>query len=89
MKELLNCKIIKAADNISAPEEVLTLKLDIEGNNEVELDILRSDDKYYAVYRFLKNPSTDKLRLFAENVKNLYYLISAEDFKRLKNAAAE
>lgn len=89
MKELLNCKIIKAADNISAPEEVLTLKLDIEGNNEVELDILHSDDKYYAVYRFLKNPSTDKLRLFAENVKNLYYLISAEDFKRLKNAAAE
>ena len=85
MKELLNIKITKVSDKILEATEVLSLRLQIENNNEVELDILKSQDKYYAVYRFLKAPSTDKLRLLAQNVTDYYYQISEADFERLKD----
>ena len=83
-KYLLNTQIINSTENLEKPELLFTLKLQIEGNEKIDLSFWQKENKYYVSYKFITFPKEANLNLFASYMQGNFYEIKQENMEQIK-----
>ena len=82
---LLNTYILSAQAPNDSAQEILTLKLDAEDNNQITLRFYQKGNQFFAAYDFGKKINGKHLQTFADSVKNKFFAIKAEDMEKIQN----
>lgn len=83
-KYLLNTQIISSTDNLDNPEHLFTLKLQVEGNEKIDLSFWQKENKYYVSYKFITFPKETNLNLFASYMQGNFYEIKQENMEQIR-----
>ena len=83
-KYLLNTQIINGTDNLEKPESLFTLKMQVEGNEKIDLSFWKKENKYYVSYQFITFPKEKNLNLFATYMQGNFYEIKQENMEKIK-----
>ena len=83
-KYLLNTQIINSTDNLENPEPLFTLKLQVEGNEKIDLSFWQKENKYYVSYKFVTIPKETNLNHFASYMQSNYYEIKQENMEQIR-----
>lgn len=83
-KYLLNTQIINSAENIENPKLLFTLKLQVEGNEKIDLSFWQKENKYYVTYKFITFPKEANLNLFASYMQGNFYEIKQENMEQIR-----
>ena len=83
-KYLLNTQIINSTDNLENPEPLFTLKLQVEGNEKIDLSFWQKENKYYVSYKFVTIPKETNLNHFASYMQGNYYEIKQENMEQIR-----
>lgn len=83
-KYLLNTQIISSTDKLENPKSLFTLKMQIEGNEKIDLSFWKKENKYYVSYKFITFPKEPNLNLFAGYMQGNYYEIKQENMEKIR-----
>ncbi len=83
-KYLLNTQIINSLENIENPELLFTLKMQVEGNEKIDLSFWQKENKYYVSYKFITFPKEANLNRFASYMQGNYYEIKQENMEKIR-----
>ena len=83
-KYLLNAQIINSTDKLENPEFLFTLKLQVEGNEKIDLSFWQKENKYYVSYKFITFPKDTNLNLFASYMQGNFYEIKQQNMEQIK-----
>ena len=82
---LLNTYILSAQTPDNSAQEILTLNLDAEDNNQITLHFYQKGNQFFASYDFGEKINGKHLQTFADRVKNKFFAIKAEDMEKIQN----
>ena len=83
---LLNTYALSAQTPDTSAQEILTLNLEAEGNNQITLHFYQKDSHFFAAYDFGEKINGKHLQTFADSAKNKFFAIKAEDMEKIQNA---
>ncbi len=85
VKDLLNTQILSVSKDVDA-EKVFSINLMIENDNVIELEFFKTpEQKYYAKYYFIKQPTGKHLEFFAKYIKGMYLEISKTAWEKIQH----
>lgn len=86
MKVLLNTHFIQENEHIDKAKKVYTLKMHIEGYNEVNIDFYQKNKQVWLKYTFVEPITNYHLKFFAKYVNGMYFEISKDSLELIKHA---
>ena len=84
-RDLINTSFIDATKNLTNKEKISSITLDIEDEENITISLWKSQDKYYLSYTFPEKINQPDLAFFVNTATGIYYEISEDRAKTLKN----
>lgn len=82
---MLNTYFIGWVDTLPKAQNILRATVTAENENQVNITFYKQQNRYYITYDFVSSVKGKHLQTFADNTKNKYFEITAEEMEKLQH----